>query len=283
VAKAPPVRRQRDIRRWLVLAAVVTVAIVSLFPTASTLFLGLRQEPSGFEALAADPRFWEALRRTATFASIALPAELLLGLALAGIFLGRMPGRAVFVYLLALPALVAPVIAGVTWRILFDNDYGPVNHILGWILRGAVMTLWTTDPDYAYATILVADVWQWTPFMFVLMFYALSNVDPGQLETAAIDDAGPWRTLLRVVLPAIWPAVAIAVLLRGLDLLRLFDAVWALTRGGPERETETISVLAYERLVAGADAGSSAAMAFASLVIVSLAATLCLLRLGQAR
>jgi multiple sugar transport system permease protein len=145
------------------------------------------------------------------------------------------------------------------------------------------MTLWTQNPDYAYATILVADIWQWTPFMFVLMLAALTNVDRGQMELAAINDAGPWRTLLRVVLPAIWPAIAIAVLIRGLDLLRLFDAVWTLTRGGPESGTETISVLAYERLIAGADAGSSAAMAFASLVVVSLAATLCLLRLGQAR
>ncbi|MGH6926204.1 MAG: carbohydrate ABC transporter permease [Propylenella sp.] len=282
-AKAPPIPRPRDVRRWLVLAAVVAVAVVSLFPIASTLFLSLRQEPSGFEALAADPRFWEALRRTAIFASIALPAELVLGLTLAGIFLGRMPGKTIFVYLLALPALVAPIIGGVTWRMLFDNDYGPVNHVLGGVLGGAVTTLWTTDPDYAYATILVADVWQWTPFVFVLMLAALTNVDRGQLETAAINDAGPWRTLRRVVLPAIWPAIAIAILIRGLDFLRLFDAVWALTRGGPEGETETISVLAYERLVAGADAGSSAAMAFASLVIVSVVATLGLLRLGQPR
>ena len=282
-AKAPAVTPPRDIRPWLILPAAAAVLIVSLLPIAATLFFSLQQSPGGFEALMADARLWGAARRTLLLTALALPAELLFGLALAGIFLGRMPGKAVFVSLLALPALVAPVISGTTWRILFDNDYGPVNYILGWIAGGAVMALWTNDPDFAFSAILIADVWQWTPFMFVLMLAALSNVDRSQLEAAAIDDAGPWRTLYGVVLPAIWPAIAIAVLIRGLDLLRLFDVVWVLTRGGPEAQTETLSTVAYERLIDGSETSATAAMAFAVLVVVSLAATLALARLGRER
>ena len=282
-SKAPVATPPRDIRPWLILPAAAAVLIVSLFPIAATLFFSLQQSPGGFEALMADARLWGAARRTLCLTALALPAELLFGLALAGIFLGRMPGKAVFVSLLALPALVAPVIAGTTWRILFDNDYGPVNYILGRIAGGAVMTLWTNDPDFAFSAILIADIWQWTPFMFVLMLAALSNVDRSQLEAAAIDDAGPWRTLYGVVLPAIWPAIAIAVLIRGLDLLRLFDVVWVLTRGGPETQTETLSTVAYERLIDGAETSATAAMAFAMLVVVSLAATLALARLGRER
>jgi multiple sugar transport system permease protein len=85
------------------------------------------------------------------------------------------------------------------------------------------------------------------------------------------------------VLPAIWPAIAIAVLIRGLDLLRLFDVVWVLTRGGPEAQTETLSTVAYERLIDGSETSATAAMAFAVLVVVSLAATLALARLGRER
>jgi multiple sugar transport system permease protein len=216
-------------------------------------------------------------------AAVALPVELLLGLALACLFLGRMPGKAIFVSLLAVPAFAAPIVAGSAWRILFDNDYGPVNQILGWVVGAAVVTLWTEDADFVYPAILIADVWQWTPFMFVLLSAALSNVDRGQLEAAAIDDAGSWRTLLSVVLPAIGPAVAIAVLIRGLDLLRLFDVVWALTRGGPEAQTETISVLAYNRLIDGSEPTGIAAMAFVAIAAVTLGGTLFLAGLERQR
>jgi multiple sugar transport system permease protein len=268
------VRKPRNIWGWLILPAVLAVLIVSLFPIAYTLFLSLQQAPNGFQALQADPGFWEAMRHTLIIAAVALPLELLLGLALACLFLGRMPGKAVLVSLIALPALVAPIIAGSTWRILLDNDYGPFNQILGWIVGGAVVALWTEDSDLVYPAILIADIWQWTPFMFVLLLAALTNVDRRQLESAEIDDAGPWRTLLRVVLPAIRPAIAIAVLIRGLDLLRLFDVIWALTRGGPEAKTQTLSVLVYERLAQASETSRTAAMAFALIVAVSLVATL---------
>jgi multiple sugar transport system permease protein len=139
-----------------------------------------------------------------------------------------------------------------------------------------VVALWTEDPDLVYPAVLIAEIWQWTPFMFVILLAALTNIDRRQLESAEIDDAGPWRTLLRVVLPAIRPAIAIAVLIRGLDLLRLFDVVWALTRGGPEAKTQTLSVLAFERLTQASETSRTAAMVFASVVAVSLVATLSL-------
>ena len=93
--------------------------------------------------------------------------------------------------------------------------------------------LWTINPTCVYPAILVAEIWQWTPFMFLLLLAALSNVDKSQLEAAAIDGAGCWRTFCKIVLPAIWPVMAIAVLIRGLDLFRLFDIVWALTERRP--------------------------------------------------
>ena len=102
--KAPAAGRSRDARPWLLLPAVSAVLIVSLLPMGYALFLSLQQAPSGFEELRADPRFWQAVRHTFVLASVALPVELLLGLALAGLFVGPMPGKTIFVSLLALPA-----------------------------------------------------------------------------------------------------------------------------------------------------------------------------------
>jgi multiple sugar transport system permease protein len=277
------VRKPRAIGPWLMLPAVVAVLVISLLPAADTLFIGLQPSPNGFQALQADPRFWEAVRRTLGIAAVALPVELLLGLGLAATFAGRMPGKSVFVALLVLPALVAPVISGSAWRILMNNDYGPFNQVLGWISGGAVVALWTTDPDLVYRAILIADIWQWTPFMFVLLLAGLTSVDRGQLEAAEVNDAGPWRVFLRITLPVVWPAIAIAVFIRGIDLLRLFDIVWTLTRGGPEGQTQTLSVFAYERLLQGSDTSATAAMAFAVIVAFTLVATLVFAAAGRER
>lgn len=281
--KTAAVRRPRDIRPWLILPAVVAVLVISLLPAAYALFVSLQPSPNGFQVLQADPGFWEAVRRTLVIASVALPVELLLGLGLAAIFAGRMPGKAVFVAMMALPALVAPVISGSAWRILMNNDYGPLNQLLGWVTGGAVVALWTKNSDLVYPAILIADVWQWTPFMFVLLLAGLGSVDRGQLEAAEINDAGPWRVFLRIVLPALWPAIAIAAFIRGLDLLRLFDVVWTLTRGGPDGQTQTLSVFAYERLLQGSDMSATAAMAFAVIVAFTLFATLVFVAAGRER
>ena len=98
------------------------------------------------------------------------------------------------------------------------------------------------SPQLVYPAIVICEVWQWTPFMFLILLAALSNVDQSLIEAAEIDGAGWWRIFWRIVLPAIRPVLAIVLLIRALDLVRLFDIVWALTRGGPGTMTETISV-----------------------------------------
>lgn len=283
IARAPAAKARRGDTRHRLIAPVLAVLVISLFPITYTLFLSLQAAPEGLQALVDDPRLAEAARRTLVLTAIALPVEFVLGLALALLFIGRMPGKAIFISLMALPVLVAPVTAGTAWRMLFDNDFGPVNQILGWMTGGAVVTLWTTNADFALAAIVIADIWQWTPFMFVLFVAAIAGIDRGQLELAEINDTGPWRMLFGVVLPAIWPAVTIAILVRALDLLRVFDLVWVLTRGGPDMQSETLSVLLYARLLDGSDMAGAAALAFAGVVAFSLVATPFLLRLGRAR
>lgn len=244
-----------------------------------TTFQGLMN----FKALADDTRLWQSLWHTIVFTLIALPVELVLGLAMAQLFIDRLPGRQIFVALLVLPVVVSPIVSGATWSLMFDNRFGPINQILGWIAGQEVTILWTVKPDLVYPAILVAEIWQWTPFMFLLLLAALSAVDKSQLEAAAIDGAGFWRTFTRIVLPAIWPVMAVAVLIRGLDLFRLFDIVWALTKGGPGTMTETISIFTYVKGFQQFETSYTAAVALLIVVLLSVVVTLLLKRVQMSR
>ena len=284
----------RAFARWMILPGVLLILMVGLFPIVYTALISVQNltmmdEDTSFhglvhyERLLGDTRFWAAIGHTLIFVAIALPAELLLGLALAYLFLDRMPGKQVFVALLVLPVVTSPIIAGATWRLLFDNRFGPINQIVGWFAGEETPLLWIVDPDLVYPAILIAEIWQWTPFMFLLLLAALSNVDQSQLEAAEIDGAGFWRTFTRVVLPAIWPVMAIALLIRALDLFRLFDVVWALTKGGPGTMTETISIYAYVMGFQQFETSYTAAMAFVVILLLAVSVTLVLRRMEIAR
>src|SRR4029079_14834205 len=134
-----------------------------------------------------------------------------------------------------------------------------------------------------YPAILLCDVWQWTPFMFLILLAALSNVDKSQLEAAELDGASWTLTLLRIVLPAIWPVMAIAILIRGLDLARLFDIVWGLTPGGAGTMTENISISTYPAGFKQFETSYTAAIAFLVIAILTALVTWALKRMEIAR
>jgi multiple sugar transport system permease protein len=194
-----------------------------------------------------DQRLWNAVLHTTVITAVALPVQLLLGLLLAHHFLAERPMKRLFVALLIIPSVISPMVAGSMWRLMFDDRYGPINQMIGWVLGEHVSILWTIQAAWAYPAIIICDVWEWTPFMFIILLAALSNVDSEQLDAAAIDGANAWQMFRYVSLPAIWPVMMIALLIRGLDLIRLFDIVWQLTRGGPGNATETISIYMFVR------------------------------------
>src|SRR5262245_46862807 len=246
----------RSFKYWLIAPAIFLLLAIGLFPLIYSLIVSFQritmlEEDYSFAGLAnhaqlfKDMRLWLALLHTAVITAIALPLELVLGLLMAQLFLERLPGRQILVSLLVLPTVISPIVAGATWRLLFDNRYGPINQILGWIAGKPVAALWPVNPDLVYPAIILCEIWQWTPFMFLILLAALSNVDKSLTEAAEIDGAGYWRVFFKIVLPAIWPVMAIALLIRGLDLVRIFDIIWALTSGGPGTMTETISVYTY--------------------------------------
>ena len=291
-----PLRRDRDraFRLGLVAPSIAVLLLVGVFPLIYLIIVSFQnitmsdtdtsfQGLLNYRPIFSDTRLWQSLLHTLIFIAVALPIELLLGLAMAQLFIDRFPGRAVFIALLVLPVMVSPIVAGATWSLMFDNRFGPINQILGWIAGEPVSLLWTIRPNLVYPAILIAEVWQWTPFMFLLLLAALSAVDRSQLEAAAIDGASWWRTFRLIVLPAIWPVMAVAILIRALDLFRLFDIVWALTKGGPGTMTETISMFAYVKGFQQFETSYVAAVSLMIIVLLSVVVLWTLKRVALSR
>jgi len=285
---------ERSFKYLLVGPAIFVLLLIGMFPLVYLLIVSFQSitmtevntdfaGAANYTQLFADARLWQALLHTLIITAIALPLELVLGMAMAQLFLERLPGRAIFIALLVLPVVVSPIVSGATWSLMFNHRFGPINQIIGWFAGRETILLWSINPGLVYPAIIAAEVWQWTPFMFLLLLAALGNVDRSQLEAAAIDGASWWRTFSRIVLPAIAPVMTVAILIRGLDLFRLFDIVWALTQGGPGTLTETISVFTYVKGFQQFETSYTAAVALLVVVLLSMVVMYLLRKMELAR
>ena len=281
---------ERHFKYLMVAPAIFILLLIGAFPLIYSLIvsfqnLTMSDADTSFQGLLnyrqmfKDARLWWALAHTALITAVALPLELVLGFLLAQLFLDKLPGRQIYVALLVLPTVISPIVAGATWRLMFDVRFGPIGQIVSFFAGSPVSLLWTVNPNLVYPAIIICEVWQWTPFMFLLLLAALSNVDPSQLEAAELDGASYWRVLRQVIIPAIKPVIAIAVLIRGLDLFRIFDIIWALTQGGPGTMTETVSLYAYVRGFVQFDTSYTAAVAFLVVAILTVVVTWLLRRM----
>ena len=284
----------RRIKYLLIWPAVLVLLLVAIFPLINLLVVSFQdisiigenktfQGGLNYARLFEDARLWASIWHTLAFTAVALPAELILGLLLALLFVEKMPGRGVFVALLIIPTVISPIVAGAIWRLMLDTQFGPVNQVLSWIAGGRVDITWVVDRTYVWPAIFITEVWQWTPFMFLLLLAAISNVDKSQVEAAQIDGASGLRIFFKIVLPAIKPVLAIVLLIRGLDLFRLFDIVWALTKGGPGTTTETISMYAFVLGFQQFETSYTATIAFVVIVLLSIVVIFALRRVEIAR
>ena len=246
----------RNFKYLLIAPAIFVLLMVGLFPFLYTILVSFQnitlieqdQAFAGFihyERMFGDERLWEAILHTAIFTVVALPLELILGLMMARLFLNDLPFKSLFLGLLIIPAVISPIVAGSMWKIMFDDRYGPINEIISWFASEHVTILWTVKPQWVYPAIIICEVWEWTPFMFLILLAALSNVDRSLIEAAEIDGASLWKVFVHISLPVIWPVMVVALIIRALDLVRVFEIVFQLTRGGPGNLTETISIYMY--------------------------------------
>jgi multiple sugar transport system permease protein len=260
--------------------AAAVMAVACLFPLLSALQLGFYDWSMGtpwaqarwvgidaFVAAFRDPAVWRSLVTTLIFAAVCVTAEMILGIALALALEGELRGMALFRTLFILPMMIAPIAVGLTWRYLFDAQFGLLNALLG--LLGAGPVAWLAQEDTAFAAIIIADIWQWTPFVFIMMIAGLANVDTAVLEAARIDGATWWQATRRVKLPMVMHVIAITLLMRLIDAFRVLEVIYILTFGGPGDSTEILSLHIYKTAFVGQRLGSAAAISVLLLLVVA--------------
>ena len=192
-----------------------------------------------------DKRFLMAFGRTTLFVVLATSIEFILGLLLALLVLEDFKGKSIAISALIYPLMLPWVVVAAIFFLLFQ-DYGPINNIfLPLILGSAPQFSWIRHPLYAFIAILIADVWQWTPFMFLVLYSGLSAVSKRLIEAAQVLGASFTQILIKVRLPLIKSLIGVALILRSLEAFKVFDSVWIITAGGPGTSTESLSLYIY--------------------------------------
>lgn len=251
--------------------------VVSLFDWPLSAGGGARTFVGGdnYVALVQDAEFWNSLRLQVGFIFIAIPLELILGLAAALLLNREFSGGRVVRSLILLPVFFLPVVSGMTWRFMLQPRYGALNNFL--LALGAPEITWLGDPTFAYAAVLAQDVWRMWPFVFMLLYAGLAGIPADVLEAAEIDGAGFWKRLFRVILPLLYPTMLTAVLLRIIDALRIFSEVYVMTEGGPGMATTMFSLYTHRQAFGYMKVGMSSAMAI-FLLFISIAFAVTLVR-----
>jgi len=210
---------------------------------------------------------WKQFQFTAVVVICAVGLEFLLGFGLAMLLVRKFPGRGAILTLMLTPMMLAPVIVGLFWKFMLDASFGVVNYIQSaWLHLPRVDYL--NQPSWATVSIIVADVWMWTPFMLLISVAGLSAIPKYLTEAALVDRASAWFRFRHITLPLVWPLLLIALLFRTIDAIKLFDLPFTLTGGGPGQSTWTISYTLYQKAFNDYDTGSACALAYIILIMV---------------
>src|SRR4026207_849467 len=271
-------RRELLLPYLLVAPALVVLLALSIYPLVYSITISLQQETTAgavwslvhFKRLASDGFFRTALVHTFVYATAALTCEFLLGLGLALLLNQQIRGRGLFRASLLVPMMLPTVVVGVVWRLLLNPNFGAINGTLKQIGIDTESLTWTASPRLAFLAVIAVDVWQWTPFVFLVLLAGLQAIPQEPYEAALIDGSSRWQTFRHVTLPLLKPSILIVLLLRTMDLLRVFDQIFILTEGGPGFATEMISLYIYRTAFRFSDFGYAAAMSFVLLALTNV-------------
>jgi multiple sugar transport system permease protein len=237
-------------------------------------FIGLQN----FAEILSDPAFWSSVRVTLLYAVVATVVETVLGIGIA-LLLNRssLIGR-IFERVLILPLMIAPVIAGVIWGLMFNPQYGVLNYVLG---LGSTFD-WLGEGTAIWSVILV-DVWIFTPFVAILVLAGIRSLPKEPFEASAVDGASWFYMFRRLMLPMMWPYILVAVIFRFMDSLKIFDHVFVLTAGGPGDATRTLQIGAYQNSIIQLQYSQGSTYMFLLWAIVFLTARYLVSVLGKAQ
>jgi multiple sugar transport system permease protein len=258
--------------------AVMVLLALSIYPFLYSVSVSLQTNtPEGvrwglanFQRLLSDNFFQTAMAHSFVYALVALSCEFILGLSLALLLNSKIRGRGIFRATLLVPMMLPTVVVGVVWRLMLNPNFGAINGTLKGIGIDTENLTWTASPRMALMSVILVDVWQWTPFVFLVLLAGLQAIPQEPYEAALVDGSSSWQTFRYVTLPLLKPAILIALLLRTMDLLRVFDQIFILTEGGPGFATETVSLYIYRTAFRFFDFGYAAAMSFVLLALTNV-------------
>jgi multiple sugar transport system permease protein len=267
----------RNLKYLFPLPAALFIAALMVFPVCYTLFVsftgwtpGMPVRFAGLEnyiGTLKEPRFQAALIRTFVFTFVAIALEAALGTVIALMLNRDFRGKGVLEFLLVLPLVVTPVAIGIVFNLLYDPDAGFLNYILS--VFNLPQSGWVTDAHTVMASLIIVDVWQWTPMISLIVLAGLAGLPAEVFESARVDGANGFQIFYRITLPMIMPTVLTAVVLRAVDALKTFDIIYAMTGGGPDNSSETLNIYAYKLSFEYFDAGhSSVALVFLFVIVL---------------
>ncbi|MCZ6720516.1 MAG: sugar ABC transporter permease [Proteobacteria bacterium] len=264
---------------FLVVVAIAptTLAIIDSFRDLSLTQFTKRGEFLALEnyrdLIGGDETFYTAVWHTFIFVAIVVPFEFVFGLAIALWITREFTGRRLVLTIIMIPTMIAPVVVGMIWRFLLMPSFGMLTVYLNRIGLFNEISIFS-HPITSFAALMMIDIWEWTPFVMLILLAGLTAMPKAPIEAARLDGASRWQILWHVQIPLLKPLIIIALLLRSIDASKIFDTVWVLTAGGPGNATEVISTFAYRTNFIKWDLGYGAAvclvLAFVSLVVAAL-------------
>ncbi|MGZ2373464.1 multiple sugar transport system permease protein [Sinorhizobium medicae] len=254
-AASPTAMSDRWFSILLIVPAMLVILVFALLPLAYALdvsfrfadltrgrigdFVGL----DNYRAVLHDRAFWSSVGVTLKFTLTAVTLEMVLGIAIAFLIHGATAGKGIIRSLMILPLATSAAVTGLFWRYLYDTQFGLINHFLG--LVGLPEPNWLGDYTIALWSVILFDVWQWTPFVALIALAGLQALPKEPFEAAELDGASTFRVLRTLTFPMLKPVLFLVLVLRTIDSVRLYDAVAVLTRGGPGTVTETMTFYLY--------------------------------------
>ena len=280
---------RRKLRPYILSVPAVAVVIGILYPfvigvyyaflnysavNPDPVFIGL----DNFAFVLSSGEFWHSVQVTLTYAIAATLAETVLGIGIA-LLLNRssIVGK-IFEKVLILPLMIAPVIAAVVWKLMFNPQFGILNHVLG---LGSTFD-WLSQERALWSTVLV-DLWIYTPFVAILVLAGIRSLPKEPFEASDVDGASWFYMFRRLMLPMMWPYILVAVIFRFMDCLKIFDIIYVLTAGGPGDTTRSLQVGAYEDSIINLNYSRGSTYMFLLWVIVFATARYLVSVLGKAQ
>jgi multiple sugar transport system permease protein len=281
---------QRRTAFLLISPAVIVLLAINVFPIVYAVYISFhhwtlaRPQPPRFagwfnykEALT-DDRFINAIWVSLSFVTFAVAVEFILGFLLAFVFHARLRGLATLRKISMLPVMVMPLVVGLVWFYMFNENFGVVNWLV--TLFGSPRVPFLTHDTLALWSLVIADVWQWTPFVMLVLFAALQSLPEYVYEAARMDGLSGWQIFWRVTLPLLRPAIWVVLILRVVDAFRMVELVFMMTKGGPAGYTEVLPWYLYTTGFLSLDLGYAAAMAVLMLILVTIVSQLFVRRLA---